>query len=86
MHDESTGRGAPWSWQNAVTSKLGPEASTANFPTVYGADVTMTTVGDPQVLSVEATPFHKVVRHASQFLVSGRCPISHVGEGRQGSQ
>src|SRR6476620_9753290 len=37
MHDESTGRGAPWSWQNAVTSKLGPEASTANFPTVYGA-------------------------------------------------
>ena len=49
MHDESTGRGAPWSWQNAVTSKLGPEASTATFPTVYGADVTMTTVGDPLV-------------------------------------
>jgi hypothetical protein len=40
----------------------------------------------PQVLSVEATPFHKVVRHASQFLVRGRCPISHLGEGRQGSQ
>src|SRR5215217_3223791 len=29
---------------------------------------------------------HKVARHASRFLVSGRCPISHVGEGRQGSQ
>ena len=29
---------------------------------------------------------HKVVRHASRFLVSGRCPISYVGEGRQGSQ
>jgi hypothetical protein len=28
--------------------------------------------------------FHKVVRHASQFLVSGRYPISHVGEGWQG--
>jgi hypothetical protein len=25
-----------------------------------------------------------VVRHASQFLVSGRCPISHVGEGSRG--
>jgi len=49
MHDESTSRGAPWSWQNEVTSKLGPEASTATFPTVYGADVTMTTVGDPLV-------------------------------------
>jgi serine/threonine-protein kinase len=49
MHDESTSRGAPRPWQNAVTSKLGPEASTATFPTVYGADVTMTTVGDPLV-------------------------------------
>ena len=49
MHDESTGRGAPRSWQNEPTSKLGPEASTATFPTVYGADVTMTTVGDPLV-------------------------------------
>jgi serine/threonine-protein kinase len=49
MHDESTRRGAPWSLQNEVTSKLGPEASTATFPTVYGADVTMTTVGDPLV-------------------------------------
>jgi hypothetical protein len=28
----------------------------------------------------------KVVGHASQFLVSGRCPISYVGDGRQGSQ
>src|SRR5512132_2389842 len=49
MHDESTSRGAPLSWQNEPTSKLGPEASTATFPTVYGADVTMTTVGDPLV-------------------------------------
>ena len=49
MHDESTSRGAPLSWQHEPTSKLGPEASTATFPTVYGADVTMTTVGDPLV-------------------------------------
>jgi eukaryotic-like serine/threonine-protein kinase len=49
MHDESTNRGAPWRWQYEPTSKLGPEASTATFPTVYGADVTMTTVGDPLV-------------------------------------
>jgi eukaryotic-like serine/threonine-protein kinase len=49
MHDESTGRGAPWRSQYEPTSKLGPEASTATFPTVYGADVTMTTVGDPLV-------------------------------------
>src|SRR5215216_792632 len=49
MHDESSSGGAPWSWQYDVTSKLGPEASTALFPTVYGAEVTMTTVGDPLV-------------------------------------
>src|SRR6188472_1285428 len=49
MRDESSSGGAPWSWQYEVTSKLGPEASTATFPTVYGADVTMTTVGDPLV-------------------------------------
>ena len=49
MRDESSGGGAPRSWQYEVTSKLGPEASTATFPTVYGADVTMTTVGDPLV-------------------------------------
>jgi len=49
MRDESSGGGAPWSWQQDVTSRLGPEASTAIFPTVYGADVTMTTVGDPLV-------------------------------------
>jgi serine/threonine-protein kinase len=49
MRDESSSGGAPWSWQNEVTSRLGPEASTATFPTVYGADVTMTTVGDPLV-------------------------------------
>jgi eukaryotic-like serine/threonine-protein kinase len=49
MRDESSGGGAPWSWQYEVTSRLGPEASTAIFPTVYGADVTMTTVGDPLV-------------------------------------
>jgi eukaryotic-like serine/threonine-protein kinase len=49
MRDESSSGGAPWSWQYEVTSRLGPEASTATFPTVYGADVTMTTVGDPLV-------------------------------------
>jgi beta-lactam-binding protein with PASTA domain/serine/threonine protein kinase len=49
MHEESTSRGAPWRGQHEPTSKLGPEASTATFPTVYGADVTMTTVGDPLV-------------------------------------
>jgi eukaryotic-like serine/threonine-protein kinase len=49
MRDESSSGGAPWSWQYDVTSKLGPEASTAIFPTVYGAEVTMTTVGDPLV-------------------------------------
>src|SRR5215212_5772560 len=49
MRDESGSGGAPWSWGNEVTPRLGPEASTAIFPTVYGADVTMTTVGDPLV-------------------------------------
>ena len=49
MRDESGSGGAPWSWQYEVTSKLSPEARTATFPTVYGADVTMTTVGDPLV-------------------------------------
>jgi len=49
MRDESGSGGAPWSWQYQVTSKLSPEARTATFPTVYGADVTMTTVGDPLV-------------------------------------
>jgi eukaryotic-like serine/threonine-protein kinase len=47
MRDESTSGGAPWTWQYETTSRLGPEANTATFPTVYGADVTMTTVGDP---------------------------------------
>jgi eukaryotic-like serine/threonine-protein kinase len=49
MRDESSSGGAPWAWQYEVTSRLGPEAHTATFPTVYGADVTMTTVGDPLV-------------------------------------
>jgi eukaryotic-like serine/threonine-protein kinase len=49
MREESTNGGAPWRWQYEVTSRLGPEASTATFPTVYGVDVTMTTVGDPLV-------------------------------------
>ena len=49
MRDESGSGGAPWSWGYEVTPRLGPEASTAIFPTVYGADVTMTTVGDPLV-------------------------------------
>jgi eukaryotic-like serine/threonine-protein kinase len=49
MPDESTGRGAPRPWQHEVTSRLAPEANTATFPTVFGANVTMTTVGDPLV-------------------------------------
>ncbi|HET8914990.1 MAG TPA: protein kinase, partial [Propionibacteriaceae bacterium] len=49
MPDESTSRGAPRPWQYEVTPRLGPEASTATFPTVFGAGVTMTTVGDPLV-------------------------------------
>jgi eukaryotic-like serine/threonine-protein kinase len=49
MPDESPGRGAPRPWQYEVTSRLAPEANTATFPTVFGADVTMTTVGDPLV-------------------------------------
>src|SRR5215211_5639854 len=48
MRDESSSGGAPSRWQYEVTSRLG-EASTTTFPTVYGADVTMTTVGDPLV-------------------------------------
>jgi serine/threonine protein kinase/beta-lactam-binding protein with PASTA domain len=47
MPDESTGRGAPRPWQYEVTSRLAPEANTATFPTVFGANVTMTTVSDP---------------------------------------
>jgi serine/threonine protein kinase/beta-lactam-binding protein with PASTA domain len=49
MPDESTGRGAPRPWQHEVTSRLAPEANTASFPTVLGANVTMTTVSDPLV-------------------------------------
>jgi eukaryotic-like serine/threonine-protein kinase len=49
MSDESTGRGAPRPWQHEVTSRLTPEANTASFPTVLGANVTMTTVSDPLV-------------------------------------
>lgn len=49
MRDESPNSGAPWSWQYEVTSKLSPEPSTTTFPTVFGANVTMTTVGDPLV-------------------------------------
>jgi eukaryotic-like serine/threonine-protein kinase len=49
MPDESTSRGAPRAWQYEVTSRLAPEANTATFPTVFGANVTMTTVGDPLV-------------------------------------
>ena len=49
MPDESTGRGAPRPWHNEVTSRLAPEANTATFPTVFGANVTMTTVSDPLV-------------------------------------
>jgi eukaryotic-like serine/threonine-protein kinase len=49
MPDESTGRGAPRPWQYELTSRLAPEANTAIFPTVFGANVTMTTVSDPLV-------------------------------------
>ena len=49
MSDESTGRGAPRPWQHEVTSRLAPEANTTSFPTVLGANVTMTTVSDPLV-------------------------------------
>ena len=49
MPDESTGPGAPRPWQYEVTSRLAPEANTANFPTVFGANVTMTAVSDPLV-------------------------------------
>jgi serine/threonine protein kinase len=49
MPEEPTGRGAPRPWQYEVTSRLAPEASTAIFPTVFGANVTMTAVGDPLV-------------------------------------
>jgi eukaryotic-like serine/threonine-protein kinase len=49
MPDESTNGGAPWSWQYEVTSRLSPEPSTTTFPTVFGANVTMTTVSDPLV-------------------------------------
>ena len=49
MREESTNGGAPLPWQYEVTSRLRPGASMATFPTVYGADVTMTTVGDPLV-------------------------------------
>ena len=49
MPDESSGRGAPRPWQDELTSRLAPEANTATFPTVFGANVTMTTVGDPIV-------------------------------------
>jgi serine/threonine protein kinase/beta-lactam-binding protein with PASTA domain len=49
MPEEPTGRGAPRPWQYEVTSRLAPEANTAIFPTVFGANVTMTAVGDPLV-------------------------------------
>src|SRR5829696_2174617 len=49
MPEEATGRGAPRPWQYEVTSRLAPEANTAIFPTVLGANVTMTAVGDPLV-------------------------------------
>src|SRR5215218_5188307 len=49
MPEEPTGRGAPRPWQYEVTSRLAHEANRAIFPTVFGADVTMTTVSDPLV-------------------------------------
>jgi hypothetical protein len=37
---------------------------------------------DPRFYRSKQRLVHKVVRHASSFLVSGRCPISLLGEGR----
>ena len=41
--------GAPWPGAYEPTLRLGATANTASFPTVFGAGVSMTTVGDPLV-------------------------------------
>ena len=46
---ESSGPGAPWPGPYEETLRLDATANTANFPTVFGAGVTATTVGDPLV-------------------------------------
>ena len=49
MRHESSGPGAPWPGPYEETLRLDATANTANFPTVFGAGVTATTVGDPLV-------------------------------------
>jgi serine/threonine-protein kinase len=49
MRGESLPPGAPWPGAQEPTPRLSAEANTANFPTVFGAGVSMTTVGDPLV-------------------------------------
>ena len=49
MRGESFPPGAPWPGAHEPTLRLGATANTANFPTVFGAGVSMTTVGDPLV-------------------------------------
>ena len=47
--EESSSPGAPWPGLYEETSTLDPTASTATFPTVFGAGVSMTTVADSLV-------------------------------------
>src|SRR5918994_4113955 len=49
VRGESPSPGAPWPGGHEPTLRLGATANTANFPTVFGAGVSMTTVGDPLV-------------------------------------
>jgi eukaryotic-like serine/threonine-protein kinase len=49
VRHQSPGPGAPWPGPYEETLRLDGTASTANFPTVFGAGVTATTVGDPLV-------------------------------------
>jgi serine/threonine-protein kinase len=49
VRHQSPGPGAPWPGPYEETLRLDTTANTANFPTVFGAGVTATTVGDPLV-------------------------------------
>ena len=49
VRHQSPGPGAPWPEPYEETLRLDATANTANFPTVFGAGVTATTVGDPLV-------------------------------------
>ena len=49
VRHQSPGPGAPWPGPYEETLRLDGTASTANFPTVFGAGVTATIVGDPLV-------------------------------------